>query len=251
MRPGLPPGFPEAGGDADKWAEVDRRLSALERANSLTRASIGSGGLTIKDAGKLTFLDSNGDPLVTIDQDGAVISGAPVVLDGDGLDIAGGLVVVNGLGLAVGTDVVIDAEGLKIGGLLQPALAVLTGSNAANNVSVGTSAVTLNQVVLSIPPWVDEVSIVSIARLQMSNVSGTQRNFNNILINDVGGVGTTTDDQWTIPNNETISSTVALTSTLSSPGSSVTIRQNASATAGTHATNESRLEVIAILRRTS
>ena len=74
MRRGLRPGFPESGGDADRWAEMERRISALERANRLTSASIGSGGLTVKDGG-------------------AIQVGGDVVLDPSGLHVAGGDVV--------------------------------------------------------------------------------------------------------------------------------------------------------------
>lgn len=74
----LPPGFPERGGFADMFSDVQRRLAALERSARLTSASIGSGGLTVKDGGAITILDSLGNP--------------DVVLNSDGLEVIGGFV---------------------------------------------------------------------------------------------------------------------------------------------------------------
>jgi len=72
----------------------------------------------------------------------------------------------------------------------------------------------------------------------------------NKLVKDVGGLNETTEDAWTIPHNETLSSFVALSTTGSSPGSSITCRQRASTISGSR-NGEARPEVLAIVRRTS
>jgi hypothetical protein len=86
-------------------------------ARRLESASIGAGGIRVLDGGQIVWIAADGTThLVTADQDGILIAGAPVVLDADGLDIGSGLVVVDDTGLTVGSaPVVIDNTGLDIG----------------------------------------------------------------------------------------------------------------------------------------
>ena len=229
-------GQPEQGSFTDRFSEIERRLRALESANRLTSASIGSGGLRIKDGGKITFLDSSGAVLATLDENGVLVAGAPVLLDGDGLDIGSGLVVV-------------DSDGLKLDGILQPALSVLTESDAAN-ITLTTTLTTINEVTFTIPSWADEVSIVTIARLQNSALPANTELETNTLINDVGGLDATTDDEIFIGPTNDASSTVALTTTVTNPGSTITCRQRGKIETDTLGA-EARLEGLAIVRRTS
>ncbi|MFA5636430.1 MAG: hypothetical protein WC977_11085, partial [Anaerovoracaceae bacterium] len=72
------PGMPEYGGLADRFSRIEKRLADLERGHRLTSASIGSGGLTIRDAGALRLLDTSGDVLVTLDTAGLSVDGGLV-----------------------------------------------------------------------------------------------------------------------------------------------------------------------------
>ena len=72
------PGMPEYGGLADRFSRIEKRLADLERGHRLTSASVGSGGLTIRDAGALRLLDTSGDVLVTLDTAGLSVDGGLV-----------------------------------------------------------------------------------------------------------------------------------------------------------------------------
>jgi len=72
------PGTREYGGLADRLSRIEKRLADLERGNRLPSASVGSGGLTIRDAGALRLLDTSGDVLVTLDTAGLSVDGGLV-----------------------------------------------------------------------------------------------------------------------------------------------------------------------------
>jgi len=240
------PGFPESGGFAGRFKSIEQRLVALERATRLTSASIGSGGLTVKDDGKIQFVAADETVILELDRSALTYHRAngSRILE---ITPAGGLKIYAANGTT--EKLVLDGSGLEIDGIVQPALAVLADTDSPNP-TITTSESTINEVTLPIPSWADEVSLITYARLQVSNVSGSTRNMTNKLVNDVGGLDETTDDTWTIPHNETLSSFVALPTTVSNPGSSVTCRQRGSTTGGSH-NGEARLEVLAIVRRTS
>ena len=75
---GAAPGTREYGGLADRLSRIEKRLADLERGNRLPSASVGSGGLTIRDAGALRLLDTSGDVLVTLDTAGLSVDGGLV-----------------------------------------------------------------------------------------------------------------------------------------------------------------------------
>jgi hypothetical protein len=109
--------MPEHGDVNDRLKRVEIALRDLQLARRLESASIGAGGIRVLNGGQIVWIAADGTThLVTADQDGILIAGAPVVLDADGLDIGSGLVVVDETGLTVGSaPVVIDADGLDIG----------------------------------------------------------------------------------------------------------------------------------------
>lgn len=74
-----PPGLPEAGTAGDLFAEVFRRLEALERAARLTHSSVGSGGLRVHSGGKITLEDETGSPRVVLDSSGLAVDGGQVL----------------------------------------------------------------------------------------------------------------------------------------------------------------------------
>ncbi|MDF1596937.1 MAG: hypothetical protein P1T08_12735 [Acidimicrobiia bacterium] len=80
-----PSWFPEA----NRLAELDRRVRTLELAARLERASIGAGGITVTDGGKIQVLDSSGNVLTELDSDGVEVFEADgstlVLIDGTGI----------------------------------------------------------------------------------------------------------------------------------------------------------------------
>lgn len=198
----------------------------------------------------------SGDGVTTYlrDQDFRVIGGTIHVEDNGDIVIVGGQLVagptiLDASGVRVGDNVFIDSDGLKIGGILQPALAVLTEA-ASSNPTVGTSITTVNEIEFTIPPWANEVSLIIIARAQNTNAPSGNWGFFNALVNDVGGLDASTDDFVRVESSgiSINSSTVALSTSVLSPGSTVTCRQRLTTSGGT-LNYETRLEGIAIVRR--
>lgn len=224
MTSNMRPGMPERGGYDDLLKDLDRRITALETSARLPLSSIGEGGMVVKDGGQIVFLDASDNVLVTLDQDGIEVAGEPVVLNG---------------------------TGLFIGGIQQPALAILADDSSLNPTGI-EALFTVNEITFPIPSWADDVSLMVLARAQNTISPGGNWMFQNMLINDVGGLNETTDDHVRVENVGVSinSSLVALTSTVTSPGSSILCRQRVSVTGGP-LDFETRLEGIAIVRRTT
>lgn len=86
--------------DRDRIEQLERRLAVLEKATSLTSASVGSGGVRVHDGGSITLEDG----------------GSLTVDDGGNIILAGGAMGVfpppgTGGGFAVGTGVPLDCPG--------------------------------------------------------------------------------------------------------------------------------------------
>lgn len=237
------PGMPEYKSLADRLKTLEAEVARLSRARKLQSASIGSGGLTIKDGGQLQVLDAAGNVIATFDVDGATIHEADgsvlIELDGTGLQLndaagsklidlttaglrafdganllvqvddtgvrvfeadgsplmsltgsklrfnrsdgtrsleitpAGGLKVyeadgatvlttIDGTGVQVGTDVVIDSQGLKIEGVIQPALDVQTAGaqNTGSGFTITDTHTTFASFTFSTPPWATSAAII-------------------------------------------------------------------------------------------
>jgi hypothetical protein len=140
--------MPEHGGFEDRIKRNEIAIRDIQLARRLESASIGAGGLTFKDGGKATFLDTSGNTLFTIDENGLITFEADgsqmSVLDAgklrfnraDGtrqLEItpAGGLKVYAANGTTVRS--VLDGDGLDIGA----GLTTITSTG----VTVGTDVV--------------------------------------------------------------------------------------------------------------
>lgn len=228
-------------------------------ADGSTLMQLDGTGIRLNDGSGTKLIDLTTAGLKAYEADGSTL----VILDGsklrfnraDGtrqLEItpAGGLKIYDTNGTT--EKVVLNAAGLAIDGIIQPALQVLTESDA-DNVTVTTTETTVCEITFTIPSWADEVSLLTMARLTAgSNSSGSTLSLVNKLVNDVGGLASTTTDNFFIPDADKRSSMVALSTTVTSPGSTITCRQrvdilNASGTIP----GEVRLEGLAIVRRTS
>jgi len=142
---GAAPGTREYGGLADRLSRIEKRLADLERGNRLPSASVGSGGLTIRDAGALRLLDTSGDVLVT--------------LDTSGVDIAAGLVQLTQAGLSVD------------GGLVR-AVHVDYGIDQFSNATITTTKATIVSREFTYPSWCQTAWVLGWGSIQLSNSTG-------------------------------------------------------------------------------
>lgn len=140
------PGMPEHGDLGDLINRLESRVGALERARRLQSAAIGSGGIRVLDGGQIVWIADDGTThLVTADEDGILIAGAPVRLDADGLDIGNGLTVIDSSGVNVGSGKVLaDNDGFSI-------------TDADGNVVFRRSVSLPWRPTRSMSPWPDDV----------------------------------------------------------------------------------------------
>jgi hypothetical protein len=276
------PGFPEHGGFDDRLKYVESQISKLNRMRRLESASIGAGGIRVLNGGQIVWIAADGTThLVTADQDGILIAGAPVVLDADGLDIGSGLVVVDASGVQVGNaPVVIDADGLDIGAGLTviDSTGVQVGSDVvidstglhvaggdvqsvwfasaeddATNVSLTTTETQFNSLVIDPPAWVEQITIFGICRAHMVNASGGTQNLLTRITLDSGGSGSDpASGIQSIPDNSSGELTVPeeATITLTPAGRSVTVIQTGWLNVGTNSNNVLTMKVLAFGVRT-
>lgn len=124
--------LPEDFSTASEMADLQRRVRALEMSPRLQNASIGAGGLTVRDGGAIRILDQGGEPRVVLDTDGLAVDGGEVV--------------------AVHADV---GE--------QP---------GTGNQSLTTTFLKYATLTFTVPPWVETARVLCWGYGQMSNSSG-------------------------------------------------------------------------------
>lgn len=127
--------------------DIERRLAQLERTGRLTSASIGSGGLTIRDGGELRFRDESGQ--------------VTAALTADGLDA-------------------VTAQ--KAAGLT-----LVEHDDITDPVEVTTSDVVLATATLTIPDWVTTAVVVGFGNLSVFTTSGTNQMSARVVIDGVAG----------------------------------------------------------------
>jgi hypothetical protein len=149
-------------------------------------------------------------------------------------------------GVQVGTDVVIDSTGLKIDGVLQPAIETLSSSTSFQNVSLTTSYTTLATVVLTIPSFATVVDVNAFGRMQLANSSGGVQTFD--AQTQVESEATDTARDYA-DNNLTSSVMSIRTDRITGSPSTVTTVLRGKVTSGTNSTNVGRLSVFAVARR--
>lgn len=257
------PGDPDRGSFADRFADIDRRIGKLETAARLTSASVGSGGITVKDGGKLSFLDTSGNVLFTIDENGLITFEADgsqlSVLDGtrlrfnrsDGtrsLEItpAGG----QKLYAANGTTelVVLDADGLHVAGGLVQSLWFASSEDVTANITLTTSPQTVGDITIDPPDYVEEVTIFGFARATITNPGSEILLVHRLTLDDGGsGEDSVSANQDVLANR--ISNTMLVeeaTVSLSPAGRSINITQEAHLSSGTFSDDLFSLKVLVI-----
>lgn len=231
----------------EAWAEaVNKRLTNLERSAQLISASVGSGGIIVKDGGQITFLDTIGAALVTVDENGLLVAGSPVRLDGDGLDVANGLVTVDDSGLMVGSDVIVDSTGLRvIGGYVTPSLWQRYAGSVTNTSlnTTDTDKITLN---VTPPSWAETMICQLLGVGGFSNGSGGTQNLRTQF--RVGTNAAFGSLDISAPNGQTMGATNFSSITEGTTGislpSAFDVRMQASVNTGTNASNHLRFTAL-------
>lgn len=139
-----PPGDQEA-----LWRqEIERRLAQLERSNRLTSASIGSGGLGVKDGGS-------------------------IVVEGGSIVVEGGSIIVEG-----GDGVELSSSGLEVNGGQVVAVSLDSDFQTYDSVpvSLSNSYVTYLTKDYTPPDWATQVLVVALGEMEAYNAEPTADN---------------------------------------------------------------------------
>jgi hypothetical protein len=232
----------------NRLAELERQVRSM-RAAQLPRSVVGSGGITIKDGGKITFLDSGGAVLATLDENGVLVAGAPVLLDGDGLDVGSGLVVVDAVGVNIASGkVVLDSSGLEVDGGNVQAVWIQTGDDTAQNQSLNTTYAEMAAVTFDPPNWVQTLFVMATATGQFGNTSGSTFNgFMRMTLDDGGASAEGAEGNETVEHNQTchFAITEVLTVPLSPAGRAVDVTLDARVNSGSTSLNLFGLKIVA------
>lgn len=255
----LRPGFPEAGGLVDTLKDFERRLTALERSDRLTSASIGSGGLAIK-GGALNLYNSSNVLLAILDALGLTFKEADgsdlLVADGsklrynrsDGsrqLEItpAGGLKIYAANGTT--EQVVLDSAGLVVGGGVVVAQDIQIADDGFTNVSLTTTHTEHSSIVFTIPSWVVTVFVLAYGMAQITNSSGGVQGVVTRLLREgtTFGINPTQD----VANGQIGGTTATGVTSLARPvDGTLTVTQEARVTVGTNSANLVHLSALVL-----
>jgi hypothetical protein len=183
--------MPEYGGLGDRIKELESQVAKLNRARRLESASIGSGGITVRDGGQISFLDTSGNTLFTIDENGLITFEADgsqlSVLDGtrlrfnrsDGtrsLEItpAGGAKFYASNGTT--EVVVLDASGLDVGGgdVIATYTDVKEASTTLDAVTLTDTMQEFTNTSFALPSWVASAKVLAIATILGRNTTAGQ-----------------------------------------------------------------------------
>lgn len=162
-------------------ADYERRLRNLERSAQ----------------GNLTLLDAAGDVAAELNADGITIydgNTVEAILDGDG--IRSGDYVAGTSGYKLGADSEVNSLSIR-GGAVQ-AMGIVVGSDGDTQV-VGTSITDITSCSVVVPSWTQNAVIFPVARWQIPNTSGADKNVTCRLYYDDG------DGSWTQADVGTIS----------------------------------------------
>jgi hypothetical protein len=257
--------MPEYGGLGDRIKELESQVAKLNRARKLESASIGSGGLRVSDGGKITFLDTSGNTLFTIDENGLITFEADgsqlSVLDGsklrfnraDGtrsLEItpAGGTKFYASNGSTVMTT--LDATGLQvIGGYVTPSLSEIQ-IGQATDVSLTTTPQDVVTLTMTPPSWAQQVYGFVIATAQVSE-SSSAKNCKMTPRIETSDFGDRTQGLSTSPATESWTAATSISTDRVSLPASFDVHCRVNLNTGTNSTNLFNLYAFADYRRTT
>lgn len=147
--------------------DILTRLGKLERANRLTGASIGSGGLTVKDGGAINVEDSLGVVQVVLDSLGLNVGSGLVVVDEDGVDIDSGLVVMDSNGININAGgVILDNTGLRVSGGYVTAIDVEIDDDFTTNQTLTTTQAEKVSVDVPVASWATSALVLMYSSVQ-------------------------------------------------------------------------------------
>lgn len=216
------PGMPEHRGLADRIKTLEAQVARINRARKLQSASIGSGGLAIKDGGTIRLVDDSGDTVAELDKDSQTF-----------FDNAGNpLTVLNGSGLTVGDDVVIDSDGLKITDVLQEANWIDEQFEFDTTPTLSTSFADLVSVTISPPSWVETLSVLAYgaAHASQSTLDVNQLSAFIRIDGTDGPIFSTVNEGYSIATNTLNEQAVPVvfSRTITSPAASLSVAVRAS-----------------------
>lgn len=200
------------------------------QAAEILSAKITSGRIHVGGSGAFTAGADPENPTTTLNASGVEVG--PTTLDSSGLQ--------------VGSGVVIDSDGVKINGVLQPAIETLRASQSFQNVSLTTTFATLAQSTLTIPSFATVVDVLAVGRLQVANTSGGTQSFE--AQTQVASEPTDTARSYS-DNNLTNSVMSTRADRITGSPSTVTVTLRGRVTSGSNSSNVGRLNVMATARR--
>lgn len=115
------------------------------------------------------------------------------------------------------------------------------------NQSLSTTLTSYLQVEIPIPSWAGACFLIASGRLQWSNTSGADQNV--YVICRLEGSTSGTSTEITVENNKTGANAVDYATSVTSPGSTVTVELAAKTNTSTNNQNNSFLSVLALVTR--
>lgn len=172
------PGMREFKSLGDRLARAEAEIARINRSRKLQSASIGSGGIKVKDDGSIQFVATDGTVVLEIDKSAFTFDRADGTRQ---LEItpAGGMKFYESDGSTVITT--LDGDGLEvIGGMVTP-LWIDDQSDFVQNTSLTTTPTTKCSVTFDPPSWVETLFLSVSVFGQMTNTSGGDQGFNGQL----------------------------------------------------------------------
>ena len=152
--------------------DIERRLRALETAGRLTNASIGSGGLVVKDGGSIAIEGGGGL---------AVKGGGSIDIEG-----GGGLAVKDGGSIVVegGDGVELSSSGLEVNGGQVVAVKIESDNQIFIPLptDLGTTFATWLTKSYTPPAWANKVQVVAILSMAIQTQADTTNAYARILV---------------------------------------------------------------------
>lgn len=234
--------------DLDHEAVTSRSFSRTIQSDNFIEGVAGwriqrdTGNLEVNDGTFRGSVRVFGDDGVTVSGGGDITirSGGDLIIDGGQVTI----LAADG----VTEKVVLDQSGLAVDGGVVQAVWFTSLQDETVDASLTTVAQEVGSVTVDPPAWVEELTLLGLARASMDNSSGgNQVLVNQMVLDDGGSDEDPVGDNQTIANGfrNTFTLPEELTLTLSPAGRSVVVTQNARVLTGTNGNNAFALKVFA------
>ncbi len=150
---------------------------------------------------------------------------------------------------AIGTTELVDL-GATIAKVAEPSFVFVGESARFHSVTLTTTNTQLSQLTVTIPTFVGRIFVMAIASAQMTNTSGGAVDLIvSATANGAEAVGSADRQQGQVVDNSTGSLVHVFTTTLSTPGSTVTAEVWARVSSGTNTSNNGEVNVVVLGER--